>query len=55
MEFKIEITETLQKVVTVNAKTLGEAIEQTKNDYNNGEIILDSMDFVGYEIKEFKE
>lgn len=55
MKFSIEIEETLQKVVIVNAETLIEAIEQVKADYDGGEIVLDSMDFVGYQIKEYKE
>ena len=55
MDFQIEITETLQRVVTVKADTLSEAITLTINDYNNGEIVLDSMDFVGYQIEEYKE
>lgn len=55
MKYQIEIEETLQKVVTIEAATLTEAIEQAKTDYNNGEIVLDGMDFVGYKIQEFKE
>lgn len=53
MKFKIEITETLQKIVEIEAKDLSEAITIVATDYANGEIVLDSMDFVGYEIKEF--
>ena len=55
MKFQIEIEETFQKVVTVEAATLAEAIEQAKSDYNNGEIVLDGMDFDHYKIQEFKE
>lgn len=55
MKFQIEIEETFQKVVTVEAATLAEAIEQAKTDYNNGEIVLDGMDFDHYKIQEFKE
>ncbi|MGN0804385.1 MAG: DpnD/PcfM family protein [Candidatus Coproplasma sp.] len=55
MTFKIEITETLQKVVEVEAKTLSEALTTVGQDYDKGEIVLDSMDFVKYEIKQLKE
>lgn len=56
-KFNIEITETLQKVVTVEAKTLAEAIEKVKEDYNDGEIELDAMDLVEttYEEAEYWE
>lgn len=55
MKFKIEVTETLQKIVEVDADSLTEAITFVGQDYDKGEIVLDGMDFVGYEIKEFKE
>lgn len=53
MKYQIEITETLQKVVEVEARSLSEAITKVATDYSNGEIVLDGMDFVGYEIKDF--
>lgn len=53
MKFKIEITETLQKIVEVEAADRTEAITKVATDYKAGEIVLDAMDFVGYEIKEF--
>lgn len=53
-KFNIEITETLQKVVTVEAKTLAEAIEKVKEDYNDGEIELDAMDLVETTYEEFE-
>lgn len=55
MKFNIEITETLQKVVEVEARSLSEAITKVAKDYKDGEIVLDAMDFVGYEIKSFQE
>lgn len=55
MKYKIEITETLQKVVEVEAETLTEAITKVGTDYANSEIVLDEMDFVGYNITEFLE
>ncbi len=53
-KFNIEITETLQKVVTVEAKTLAEAIEKVKEDYNDGGIELDAMDLVETTYEEFE-
>lgn len=53
-KFNIEITETLQKVVSVEAKTLAEAIEKVKEDYNDGEIELDAMDLVETTYEEFE-
>lgn len=54
MKFKIEITETLQKVVEVEAENLTEAIIKTTADYKDGEIVLDYMDCSGFDITEFK-
>lgn len=51
--FKIEITETLQKVVEVSASSLDEALEIIKNKYNNEDIVLDSNDYVYTIIGEF--
>lgn len=55
MKYKIEITETLQKVVEIEANNLSEALTTACVDYKKGEIVLDDMDYVGYEIKEYKE
>lgn len=49
-EFQIEIKEELARVMTVKAKTIGEAIEQVMEKYKKGEIVLDADDFVGREI-----
>lgn len=55
MKYKIEITETLQKVIEVEAENLSEALTTVCVDYKKGEIVLDDMDYVGYDIKEYKE
>lgn len=44
-EYEVEITETLVRVVTVEATSPEQAIEFVKYDYNNDEITLDSDDF----------
>ena len=46
----IEIKEELARVVTVEAETLGEAIDQVMDMYDKGEIVLDADDFVGKEV-----
>ena len=55
MKYKIEITETLQKIVEVEANSLSEAITKVGKDYDDGEIVLDAMDFDGFEIRGIKE
>ena len=51
--FKIEMTETLQKAIEVSASSLDEAVEIIKNKYNNGEIVLDSNDYIDTVIEEY--
>ena len=46
-EFDIEIREELSRTVTVEAETLGDAIDQVMGMYKHGEIVLDAEDFVG--------
>lgn len=55
MEFKIEIEEKLQRVVTVEADSLEEAIAQVDEAWSNSEIILDADNFVGVEIRKYTE
>lgn len=55
MKFKIEITETLKRVVEVEADELSDALCKVGADYSKGEIVLDSFDFVGYKIRKSKE
>lgn len=55
MKFKIEITETLQRLVEVEADNVTEAIIKVMRDYKDGNIVLGSEDFAEYEISEFKE
>ena len=46
-KFDIEIREELSKTVTVEAETLGEAIDLVMEEYKKGGIILDAENFVG--------
>lgn len=50
MKFQIEITETLQKIVEVEAHSYSEAFQNVWNDYNNGDIV-----FVCFDINEYNE
>ena len=50
MKYIIEITETLQKQIEVEAQNESEAIKLIKEKYKNEEIILTEQDFIDYEI-----
>lgn len=47
MTYPIEITETLQRTVTVEADTLEQALSKVKAAYADGSIVLDVDDMVG--------
>lgn len=53
--YKIEIEETLQKVVEVQANSLDEAIDIAQERYRNEEYILNEDDFKGAEFSEYKD
>ena len=42
--FEVEITETLQRIIKVNANSENEAYEIVKEKYDNEEIVLDASD-----------
>lgn len=44
--FHIEITETLSRVIKVNAKNAQSALLNVQERYKNEEIVLDSADYV---------
>ena len=50
MKFKIEITETLQRIVEIEAESLDKAIMQVNKDCAKGNIILDWADFLHREV-----
>ena len=50
-EFKIEITETLIKKVSVQAKDKYEALEKVKEMYSKEQIVLDYSDFYDNDFK----
>ena len=51
MKIKIEITETLQRIVEVETDNVSDAITKVKDLYKKEEIILDSNDYISTEIK----
>lgn len=53
--YKIEIEETLQKVVDIQANSLDEAIDIAQERYKNEEYILNEDDFKGAEFSEYKD
>lgn len=54
-EYSVEVVETLIRIVTVEATSEEEAIEQVMHDYNNAELVLDSDDFFDVEFEIFNE
>ena len=48
-EFVVDITETLQRKVIVEANNDSEALNQVIDQYNNGEIVLDYNDYLDVE------
>lgn len=49
--YYVSVTETLNKVVSVDAESKEEAVRKVQDAYNNSEIILDSDDFCGETIE----
>lgn len=47
--FKVEITETLQRTIEVEAEDLDDAISKAKEKYYNEEVVLDSEDYIDTE------
>jgi hypothetical protein len=47
MEYMIEVTEILQRVVPITADTEESALTAVKQRYKNEDIVLDSADFKG--------
>ncbi len=48
-EFKVEITETLQKTITIIAENEEAAIEEAKSLYYDEEIVLDDSAYIDTE------
>lgn len=54
-KYLVEITETLQKQITIRANSREEAEQKVKEKYRNEEIVLDESDYVDTEIEVLKE
>lgn len=52
--YEIEIEETLQKVVKINANSLEEAIEIAREKYLNEEFVLDYQDYKNTDFREYR-
>lgn len=52
-KFKIEIVETLAKIVEMDARDIQEAEDKVRDLYQDGEIILMADNFVEYDIRPF--
>lgn len=50
--YKIEITETLSKIIEIEALSAEETIILAQDKYNMEEIVLNAEDFLDVEIKE---
>lgn len=50
--FKIEISETLSRIIEVEADSVETAITFVNEKYKSEEIILDESDYVEYQIRE---
>lgn len=49
--YYVSVTETLNKIVSVDAKSEKDALEQVQTAYNDSVIVLDSNNFVNEEIE----
>ena len=50
-KFDVEITEYLQKTVSVEAENEADAVSKVEEDYNKEKIVLDSSDFIDKDIE----
>lgn len=50
-KFKVEITETLQKQIDIEAETMNDAIKIARLKYRNSEIVLSAEDYIDTEIR----
>lgn len=54
-QYKIEIKETLSRIIEIQAPSTEEAIDKAREMYRAEEIVLDGDDWVGTEIDEFTD
>lgn len=51
MRYYVSVTETLNKVVSVDAESEKEAVQKVQNAYNNSDIVLGSCYFIGEQVQ----
>lgn len=51
MTFRVEITETLSRVVEVESSSVQDAEEIVRKVWKKGEVVLDAGDFVGADFR----
>ncbi len=51
--YPIEITQTLQRIVTLEADSVENAVLEIHRQFNNEEIVLDDNDYLDTEIREY--
>lgn len=51
-EYHVEVTETLSRVVKIEASSAQEAMQRVREMYRREEIVLGDADFVGTEFKD---
>lgn len=54
MNYKIEIKETLSRIIDIEADNEEGAIRKVREQYSSQEIILDSNDYIDTEINTYK-
>jgi hypothetical protein len=54
-KYKIEVTETLQKVIEIDAKDEKEALSLVRQQYKDGRIALDSRHYIDVEFNLFQD
>lgn len=52
-KFKVEIIETLSRIVEVKADSIDDAIIKAREEYYKSEVVLDYNDYIGVEFQEF--
>lgn len=54
-EYKVEITETLQTIITIEANSEDEAIDIVQQKYKDEEIVLDSSNYIDTDFSIYSE
>ena len=55
MKFRVVVTETLQRIIEIDAESNEEAESKARRQYRNEDIVLDSADFIDVEFKVLSE